>query len=53
MAFSDSLEVASKRQIAFESPAVIGWISPLMLKIIGAQQAQAHEKAQPATNSGR
>jgi hypothetical protein len=47
-----SLEVVAKRQIAFESPAFIGGISPLILKIIDAQQAQADEKAQSAKHSG-
>jgi hypothetical protein len=46
------IEVVSKPQIAFESPAFTGGISPLILKIIGAQQAQADEKAQSATHSG-
>jgi len=44
--------VVAKRQIAFESPAFIGGISPLILKMIDAQQAQADEKAQSAKHSG-
>jgi hypothetical protein len=46
------IEGVSKPQIAFESPAFIGGMSPLILTIIGAQNAQADEKAQSVVHSG-
>jgi len=46
------IEVVSKPQIAFESPAFIGGMSLVILTIIGAQNAQADEKAQSAMHSG-